>query len=57
MSELKQCSNCARWTNPLNSSACSYSSVTAVKLDFKVNKKGILFCEDFKSKLEPTKGV
>ena len=52
MSELKQCSNCARWLNPLNQSACSYSQTTALKLDFKVNKKGILFCDDFKSKLE-----
>lgn len=52
MSELKQCSKCARWTNPLSSSACSYSQVTAQKLDFKVNEKGMLFCGDFKSKLE-----
>lgn len=52
MSELKQCSNCVRWTKPLNSSACSYSQVTAQKLDFKTNKKGMLFCDDFKSKIK-----
>lgn len=51
MSELKQCSNCARWTKPLSDSACSYT-FTVYKLNFKENKKGLLYCDDFKSKLE-----
>lgn len=52
MSELKQCSNCARWKAPLNRSACNLGSLTKETHDFKINIKGMFYCLDFKSKLD-----
>jgi len=52
MSELKQCSKCCRWTNPLPKSACSFDFDVDIKLDFIENEKGDLYCDDFKSNLE-----
>lgn len=48
----KACKNCARWTNPLKTSACSYEYDKELKqCKFKENDNFGFYCDDFKKKI------
>ena len=55
MSELKQCSNCQRWTKPLLTSACNAELSDKDPLPYKKNQDGLYYCDDFKSKAKKEK--
>jgi len=51
MSELKQCSNCARWKEPLTTSACNLEPAMK-QHELIPTGDGYFWCFDFKVKLE-----
>ena len=45
LNKFAKCANCARWTKPLDTSACKLSEKET--LPFKKNDQGEFYCDDF----------